>query len=357
MNVERWGTLLAFGLGGCGADATGEDPDLENTPDVAAETASDGTTAPDTLASDVTPAAQDRWFTQAMAWTLPVADAPLDPRSDALISALAERGGWGNGDTFQIDFSIVVLAADATTPLRSFAPNGDFYEGDCDPVPLPVPQGGALEGEDGYACEGDGDCHLIVHTPDTLYEMWRAHIDASGFSGGCLAVWDLQRSWPGSLRGEGCTSADAAGLPIAPLLFSAGEVAAGAIDHAIRFILPNTRIAHRQYVRPATHATGAASAESDGIPYGARLRLRADYPIDTLPSEGARVVARALQRHGMILADGGQIALTARSDRGSAVAWDGLLGPRDLSALEVTDFAVVALGEVFDWTGDCERNP
>ena len=44
------------------------------------------------------------------------------------------------------------------------------------------------------------------------------------------------------------------------------------------------------------------------------LRLRADYPIDSLPSEGAKVVARAMQKYGMYHADGGNIALTAQSD-------------------------------------------
>lgn len=360
--LTPWFAAILFALAGCGAEATGGS-------EVGADVAIDSTSPTDTAASSDTPAAadtttapdasapRDGWFTQPMPWTLPVAGAPLDPRSDAMIEALADRGGWGNGDRFQIDFSIVVLAADAATPLRAFEPNGDFYEGDCDHVPVPLPEGGALEGEDGYACEGDGDCHLIVRTPDTLYEMWRAHVDAAGFSGGCLAVWQLDRDWPESLRGEGCTSADAAGLPIAPLLFTADEVASGAIDHAVRFILPNSRIAYRQYVRPATHATGAASAQTDGIPYGARLRLRADFPVETLPSEGARVIARALQTYGMILADGGQIALTAASDRGGAASWDGLLGPQDLAALAVTDFAVVDLGPVFDWSGDCERTP
>ena len=298
-----------------------------------------------------------RWFSSEMAWDRPVDGLLAHAESGAMIAALAERGGWGNSNRMQIDFSIRVLEHDGSG-LRAFVPTDEFYEPDCDQVAVPVPAGGALEGESGYACESDGDCHLIVRdrSTDRLFEMWRANIEGDDFRGGCLVVWDLAATYPPNLRGEGCTSADAAGLPIAPLLFTADEVAAGEIEHAIRFILPNSRIAHRQYVRPATHATGAASAVENGMPYGVRLRLRADFPVDDLPSAGARVVARALQRYGMILADGGQIALTAMSDADSTATWEGLLGPRDLALLGVTDFEVVDLGPRFDWTGDCERN-
>ncbi len=168
-----------------------------------------------------------------------------------------------------------------------------------------MPAGGALEGEAGYRCASDGDCHLIVEDRQRmrLFEMWRADIAGDSFRGGCLAVWDMTRVYPPSGRGEQCTSADAAGFPIAPLLFSADEVAAGAIDHAIRFILPNARIRRGVYVHPATHA-GAPSGPAEAPPYGARLRLRSDYPVSSLPA-GAQVVARALQRYGMLLADGG----------------------------------------------------
>lgn len=45
--------------------------------------------------------------------------------------------------------------------------------------------------------------------------------------------------YPDDGRGEQCTSADAAGFPMSTLLFTADEVYAGEINHAIRFILPN----------------------------------------------------------------------------------------------------------------------
>lgn len=290
-------------------------------------------------------------------WNQPIAEAPLDAESVTLLDALERRGGFGNGRV-QMDLSIEVSCDAGDAPMLEFTPTEDFYTPDCDLAPVPVPEDAHLEGEDGLACTGDGDCHLIViHQPTaTLYEQWRANIVDGVYEGGCLAIWDMSETPPETLRGEHCTSADAAGLPIAPLLFDADEVAAGEINHAIRFILPNDRLRNRTYVRPATHATGAASAGDDGIPYGLRLRLRADYPLESLPSDGARVVAKALQTYGMILADGGTIALTAQSDRLTTAKWDDwFTGTRDLEDLAVADFEVVEAGERIAWTGDCVR--
>ena len=56
----------------------------------------------------------------------------------------------------------------------------------------------------------------------------------------------------------------------------------------IRFILRNNRmasddslggVAGRLYVRPASHA-GGPSGPKESVPYGARLRLRSDFPLD-----------------------------------------------------------------------------
>ncbi|HEX8953846.1 MAG TPA: hypothetical protein VF945_18440, partial [Polyangia bacterium] len=242
-------------------------------------------------------------------------------------------------------FSITVQHANASTPMMSFSQTSDWYSPDCDATTVPVPPGGALEGESGYSCTGGGDCHLIVihDTQHKLYEMWRADITGGTFSGGCLAVWDLTKDYQPHGRGESCTSADAGGFPMAAMLFDADEVAAGAINHAIRFILPNDRIGKSGYVHPATHATTASASTTapNSPPYGARLRLRADYPVNNLPSTGAKVVARAMQKYGMILSDGGNIALTAASDQFTTHKWSGVLSANDLSALQVSDFVMV----------------
>ena len=303
-------------------------------------------------------AAGGRFFPDGAVWYQDISATALDAESDAVIRWLADNGGFGLG-RLQIDFSIEVLEAQAGTPLRDFQPTEDWFDPDCDLDAIPVPTSGAIEGETGYECTNDGDCHLIVvdRTNNRLYEMWRANIVGDEFFGGCLAVWDMTRVYGDAGRGRDCTSADAAGFPIAPLLFTADEVAAGMIDHAIRFILPNARIRNRVYVPPATHSTGATGGPVTSPPYGARFRLRSDYPLEDLPNAASRVVARALQQYGMLLSDAGNVALTAQSDRFSTAKWADLMESRDLESIQITDFEMVESGERFTWTGDCVREP
>jgi hypothetical protein len=317
------------------------------------------TTTTTTSAPTTTTLGGGQLFEAASPWNTDVSTLPKSATSDGIIQALGAAGGWGFG-SMRIDFSIEVLQADSTTPFRTFTTTSDFYSPDCDHVPFPVPPGGAIEGETGYQCVSDGDCHLIVvHRPTkTLYEMWRANISSTGtFTGGCAAKWDLTRAYPADLRGDQCSSADAGGFPMAAMLFSADEVASGSINHAIRFILPNSRMRAGVYVRPASHA-GGPSGGASLPPYGVRFRLRANYPIASLPTEGARVIARAMQRYGMILSDGGNIALTAQSDRFTTHKWSEVgVDSHSLTAIQVSDMEVVGMGSTIPLTYDCVRNP
>jgi serine/threonine-protein kinase len=89
-----------------------------------------------------------------------------------------------------------------------------------------------------------------------------------------------------------------------------------------------------------------------------RFRLRADYPVASLSTEGARVVARAMQRYGMLLADGGNIALTAQSDRFTTHHWTDVgVDRRSLQAIQVSDMEVVGMGTPIPLTFDGVRNP
>jgi hypothetical protein len=88
-----------------------------------------------------------------------------------------------------------------------------------------------------------------------------------------------------------------------------------------------------------------------------RLRLRRDFPLESLPSEGARVIARAMQRYGMLLADGGRVPLTAADDRFTEHKWAEVgVDPDSMGGVQVSDMEVVDLGEPRSAKEDCARN-
>ncbi len=72
----------------------------------------------------------------------------------------------------------------------------------------------------------------------------------------------------------------------------------------------------------------------------------------------AQVVARAMQKYGMFLADSGNIALTAQSDRDTKTKYADIdFDSHAMRALKVTDFEVVDMSTPIHVTFDCVRNP
>jgi serine/threonine-protein kinase len=299
------------------------------------------------------------YFPPGAIWTKDVSHAPLDPQSSTIIAWLADAGGWGNNNKMQIDFSLRVLQADAKTPNVPFKGPGPSSADSDHQSTFPLPAGGGIEGQKGYQCNiDDSDCHLIVvdRGHGKLYEAYQANYADATLSANGLVVWDLNRIYPPSGRGDQCSSVDSAGFPVAPLLFNADELATGSINHAIRFVLPNQRMRAHVYVHPATHA-GAPSGPATAPPIGAHFRLKASYDLSQL-SPAAQVVARAMQKYGMFLADGGNIALTAQSDLDTKAKYADLnFDSHALRALKVTDFEVIDLGTPISLTDNCVRNP
>lgn len=144
----------------------------------------------------------------------------------------------------------------------------------------------------------------------------------------------------------------------------------GDIGHAIRFIIRNERMASdvslggvggRLYVRPASHAGGPLSGPVDSIPYGSRLRLRSDFPLDGY-NPAARVILNTFKRYGIVLADGGNISLTAETDLYTDTKWDDLdinsrVFDQTPNALDVdiVDFEVIDTGPRIAETWACVR--
>ncbi len=323
-------------------------------------------------------------FPTAAVWHQRVDAAPLHTDSEAMLGVLQGLGGWGNGDRFQIDFSLHVMhaAVDAPRlPVVRHAGSNEYYLPDCEPLgtEMPVPPDAAFEGETGLSCDNDNnDCHLLVVQGGLLYEAYSGNISGGEIDARCLAIWDLNAVYPGEGRGEHCTSADAAGFPMAPLLPNADGVAAavaqadGDLGHAIRFILPNPRMATdaslggvggRLYVRPASHA-GGPSGPIGTVPYGVRMRLRSDFPMAGY-NDAAQVILRTMQRYGIVLSDGGNIALNFQSDLHTDSTWDALgIGPHvfwdgsagDRQPVQVGDFQIIDTGPRIGETWDCVRS-
>ncbi len=341
-------------------------------------------------------ARQGRYFPETTWMYTDVSAAPTRANSAATTAWLEARGGWGNANRFQIDTSFVVLDADANTPrVARYAMDPVAYSTDCDPnVMFPVPMGGRIEGQMDYVCPGrtagdyTGDCHMIVADfgSNQLFEAYRATYTGGRFYTECSVAWNTQRDvWgqppaPGSTLppvaarnwgiGRDCTGPDAAGFPMAPLLFTVGDVMSGRVEHAIRFALPNNRMQRAAmngapgpvYVWPATHAGGPSAFDPNAPIYGSRWRLRAGFDPASRGLDPANPVVRAvvygLTHYGMLLADGGEIALMAEDSTGCAASWDTLWGPRGsrvLNGIRPSDFEVIDTGGTENGY-DCLRN-
>jgi hypothetical protein len=205
------------------------------------------------------------------------------------------------------------------------------YDEDSDHVPYPIPANPLIEGA-GEA----GDRHILMVDKDAcrLYELFYARKSGSAWLAGSGATWDLTSN---ALRPAGWTSADAAGLPILPGLVRYDEVAAGAINHALRFTTDRTRTS---YIYPARHQAGESSSTALP-PMGLRVRLKSTYDTSRL-SPQARVIAEALKRYGMILADNGSDwyisgASDPRFDDDVMHELDAITG-RDLEVVDTTGF-------------------
>jgi hypothetical protein len=265
-------------------------------------------------------------------WNTDVSAAPIDANSATLIASCGSSGlhpdfgtvwdGAPNGIPY-----VVVSGTQGRVPV-SFA-----YASESDPGPYPVPPGAPIEGGTASA----GDRHVLVIDRDNwkLYELYDAHPVNGGaqWTAGSGAVFDLSSN---ALRPAGWTSADAAGLPIFPGLVRYDEATEQSeIRHALRFTCPRTR---RAYVAPATH-WASSSTDASLPPMGMRVRLRPDFDVSTFPPE-VRVILRAMQKYGMLLAD-----------NGSGWYVSGAPDPRwsddnlaTLSRVRASDFQVVRMG-------------
>jgi hypothetical protein len=221
-----------------------------------------------------------------------ISHAPVNPLSGSYIASIGAslhlHADFGTNPGYGIPY-VVVGPRQPRVPIHFNA-----YGAQSERGPYPVPPNAPVEGA---GEEGDGHVLVLQTHACKLYELYSARRQGAGWEAGSGAVFNLRSN---ALRPEGWTSADAAGLPIFPLLARYPEVRAGQIDHALRVTVARSQ---RGYIHPATHLA-SSSTDPSLPPMGLRLRLKAGF--DLSPYHGqALVILRALKRYGLIVADNG----------------------------------------------------
>jgi hypothetical protein len=271
-------------------------------------------------------------------WNQDISGLPVDPSSDAVI-ALVGAGvslhpdfGSGLWEGAPIGIPYAVVAGGQTRITVNYQAYGD----QSDPGPMPIPSPPPFEGI--APTDTNGDRHVLVMDRDAqfLYELYAAQLQPDGsWNADSGAIWDLTAD---TLRPWGWTSADAAGLPIFAGLARYDEVAAGAIRHALRLTVPDTRAA---FLLPATHFA-SSDTRAAAPPMGARFRLKSSYDISGFTPQ-AQVVLQALKTYGMILADNGSAwYLSGCPDPG----WDND-DLHNLGQVTGADLELVQMGTVY----------
>lgn len=258
---------------------------------VSASTASAGSSRP-------LPGTVCRAFPADNYWHASVAALPVNVRSKAWLSHMSPtrklHPDFGPSYGAQpVPYGIPITYV---TSSHARVPVTFDYASESDRVGYPLGSDTKVEG--GQWTSGDRHTVIVDTTRCRLYETWATRKSGTRWLAGSGATWDLTSN---ALRPAGWTSADAAGLPILPGLLRYDEVAAGAVDHAIRF---TTNITDRRYIWPARHQAGSVS-DPTYPPMGARFRLKASYVISSSLRRDTQVVLRAMKTYGLVLADNG----------------------------------------------------
>jgi len=278
-------------------------------------------------------------FPKDSAWHEDIRKRPTLANSDAIVRSIGADLPLG----YNLDMNFVIVPPNQPrVPVRVTE-----YPDESDPGPFPVPENApienwplahnedlkALPGPDTtlaqFQREGTGDRHLILVDPlnGKLHEFWQARLTPSGWQASQASTFDLNSN---TMRREGWTSSDAAGLPIFPAVVRYDEVARGRVDHALRVTVKRSR---RAYVYPARHF--ASRFDDPALPrMGERLRLRQDFDVSAFPPH-ARAILNGLKTYGMFVADNGaNWLISIAPDR-------RIQGLESLSRVKGSDFEVI----------------
>lgn len=284
-------------------------------------------------------------------WNLDVSQAPVDAELTKAIGANLQGSTALHPDfgSFDDEYGIPITtgAAGVAVPVTW---STSYGRTESDPLPCtgvtgsfcyPIPLDAKIEG--GIKASSKSDRHVLfldtTGAPDkcTLYELYNAQNPTGAWTASNGAIFHLDSN---TLRKDGWTSADAAGLAILPGLIRADEALAGEIKHAIRFTMNDS---YNGYIHPATHAAGSDDASL--APMGLRLRLKASFDTTTMTGPSL-AIANAMKKYGVLLADNGSDWYIGgeTSDKWTPDVMDEIVS--SMSKIRGGDFEIVKTGTV-----------
>jgi hypothetical protein len=244
-------------------------------------------------------------------------DVPLDPQSRAYVANLQRqiKKYYGHADV-NIDGGtppIYIVPMDQPTvrvkyvdwenPVATFPPLQSQWMA----VPLP----------EGFQPSPGEDMEAVVYQTSSgkMWEFWamkKTGMRVTDSTGREVDEWGAK--WGGRMDdiasnpGHWVTSpegykfgATASGIPFLAGIMTIAELQGGEIDHIVGFALPETL--SERWSNPAQRTDGNTHG-ADAIPEGAIFRLPAGLNLDAMDMDPfARTIAKAVQKHGMILWD------------------------------------------------------
>lgn len=214
---------------------------------------------------------------------------------------------------------------------------------DASHVPL---KGCRLEGADNPT----GDLHCIIYDKATgmLHEVFGTGVKDGQYSAAAYRRWNTNKNEQGK---PGQNSADAAGLPILPLLLRYSEASTGPVNHALRFTVTQSRNNTNggAFSPPASHAAGQNWGSTAYM--GMRLRLRADFDASGYSPMNQTIIT-TLKTYGLVLADNGISGLVVADDD---PRWSGDDLQKLGNALTLRDFIPVNTGPIIDASGQAAQ--
>lgn len=269
------------------------------------------------------------------------ADAPLDPRSSIWVAELLRqvKDHYGVIAVNYGDYSPPVYVVGPNQPTvrvlaqRRSDPNWRFppLQQQWRAVPLP---------EDLHPALGT-DEEMVVYQPSTsrYWEFWQMEKtggktkDSTG-----REVEEWRAAWGGEIddlrtnegffrpaAGGAKFGATATGLPYLAGLMTIKELRRGEIDHPLHFAIPEIRA--KVWTFPAQRTDGVVD-DANAIPAGVVFRFPQDLNLDAIPMHPfARMIAKAIQKHGMILRDTAGAVVLYAENPANRYATDPYSGP------------------------------